>query len=219
MTLTRRIGCRTAVHSTRQTTAVRINRAESGAGSKRRRRAGVPHRLTAAPIGVGTRLTPFGCARPAYPGRPSGRWPRRRRRSANLQTLQTWVCSQTLAKCCARARRMAPSAGSTRFAWGMDACADHNNSCDHHHRHHHHGSVAIRDDGDGGDGRRVLFTPASTEISTGDPTVTQRRVPASTPGCPAGRAVRARRRCDPGAPQRTRGTGNASAARCAGRAG
>ena len=89
---------------------------------------------------------------------------------------------------------------------------------DHHYRHNHHGSVTARDDGDGCDGRRLLFTQAKAQISPGGPTITLRRAPASTPGCHAGREVRARRRCDRGARRRTRGMGNASAARRAGRA-
>ena len=67
---------------------------------------------------------------------------------------------------------------------------------DHHYRHNHHGSVTARDDGDGCDGRRLLFTQAKAQISPGGPTITLRRAPASTPGCRAGREVRARRRCD-----------------------
>ncbi len=35
---------------------------------------------------------------------------------------------------------------------------------DRHHRHNHHGSVADRDDGDGCDGRCILFTPANAQI-------------------------------------------------------
>lgn len=89
---------------------------------------------------------------------------------------------------------------------------------DHHHRHNHHGSVAACDDGDGCDGRRLLFTPANTQISPGDPTITRRRAPASTPGCPAGHAARARRRCDQGARRRTRGMDSVSAPRHATRA-
>ena len=89
---------------------------------------------------------------------------------------------------------------------------------DHHYRHNHHGSVTARDDGDGCDGRRLSFIQAKAQISPGGPTITLRRAPASTPGCHAGREVRARRRCDRGARRRTRGMGNASAARRAGRA-
>lgn len=88
---------------------------------------------------------------------------------------------------------------------------------DHHHRHNHHGSVAARDDGDGCDGRCLLFTPAKAQISPGGPTVTLRRAPASTPGCHAARAVPARRRCDRGARRRTRGMGSVSVARRADR--
>lgn len=75
------------------------------------------------------------------------------------------------------------------------------------------------DRGDGCDGRPLLLTPPETQICPGDPTVTRRQTPASTPGYPAVRAARARRRCDRDARRRTRGAGSASAARRAGPAG
>ena len=112
------------------------------------------------------------------------------------QTLQTLFPGQTVARCCACALRIGISPVRTPFTWGICACADHNNGGDHHYRHNHHGSVTARDDGDGCDGRRLLFTQAKAQISPGGPTITLRRAPASTPGCRAGREVRARRRCD-----------------------
>lgn len=86
---------------------------------------------------------------------------------------------------------------------------------DRHHRHNHHGSVATCDDGDG---CRILFTSANPQISPAELTVTRCRAPASTSVCPAGRAARARRRCDRGARGRRRCTGSVSVARRARRA-
>ena len=112
------------------------------------------------------------------------------------QTLQTLFSVRTVAQCCACALRIGISPVRTPFTWGICACADHNNGGDHHYRHNHHGSVTARDDGDGCDGRRLSFIQAKAQISPGGPTITLRRAPASTPGCRAGREVRARRRCD-----------------------
>lgn len=43
------------------------------------------------------------------------------------QTLQTLFSGRTVAQCCACALRIGISPGRTPFAWGMYACADHNN--------------------------------------------------------------------------------------------
>lgn len=80
-------------------------------------------------------------------------------------------------------------------------------------------SMARCDSGDGCDGRPLLFTPPGTQTSPGDWTVTLRQAPASTPGCFAGRAAHAKRRCGPDARHRTRGAGSASAAMHTGPAG
>ena len=153
--------------------------------------------------------------KPAMSGlSPAG--PRRRVRTANPANLVFWSDGSAML-------RSRPPYGTfgRKDPFCLGACVRALTTTmgnDHHHRHNQHRSVAARDDGDGCDGRRLLFTPASAHISIGGATITRCQAPASTPGCPAGRAARARRRCDRGARRKTRGTGIASVARRAGRA-
>lgn len=88
------------------------------------------------------------------------------------QTLQTLFSDRTVAQCCAVAPRIGFSAGRTPFAWGdgvtkregITVLPDHNNR-----RRSSLPSQPSRrggccDDGDGCDGRCLLFTPASTQV-------------------------------------------------------
>ena len=54
------------------------------------------------------------------------------------QTLQTSVCTLTVAQCRAVASRMGLSPGRTPFAWAYIPLGDHNNTNDRHHHHNHH---------------------------------------------------------------------------------
>ena len=67
------------------------------------------------------------CRHPAQAHVHRAFFPLPRTAGCEPQTLQTLFLGRTVARCCARAPRIGISLGRAPFAWGMYACAGHNN--------------------------------------------------------------------------------------------